>query len=112
MQRAKPSGRHDDALPSTADLLASDDVPQVEVKLVPFFGPRGELMGGRVTGVRPGSRLKVAGLEPGDVVVGVDGGFVSSVDHLRMQLRANENVREISILRGTEGPKRSLALGG
>jgi hypothetical protein len=45
----------------------SDATARTDVKLVPFYGSRGQLLGGRVTGVRPGSRLAQAGLRRGDV---------------------------------------------
>ena len=93
-------------------LDTSDPDRPVDVKLVPFYGKDGNYVGGRVTGVRPGSRLALAGLRPGDVVLGVDDAWEESVDLLRAQLRDLEGARSLDVFRAGFEAKTQLSVGG
>ena len=70
-----------------------------DVKLLPFYGPEGEVVGARVTGVRPGSWFQKMGVQPGDVVEGVDGDAVTSPSELRRRLGSGRLPKELRVRR-------------
>jgi S1-C subfamily serine protease len=63
--------------------------------------------GVRVSGVEKGSPADSAGLREGDVIVGLDGVAIDSVDRLHQTLDASRIQRDIALklLRGTQSPQ-------
>ena len=71
---------------------SAPSAPPPDVKAVDFYGPDGRVVGARVTGVRPGSRLAGAGLLRGDVVSRAEGTTVVSARDLRERLGSGEPI--------------------
>jgi membrane-associated protease RseP (regulator of RpoE activity) len=82
-----------------------------DVKAVDFFGPDGRVIGARVTGVRPGSRLAGAGLLRGDVVSRADGAIVASARDLRDRLAGGEAIAALGVQRGGNAAPVEIVVG-
>ena len=82
-----------------------------DVKAVDFFGPDGRVIGARVTGVRPGSRLSGAGLRLGDVVVRAGVDAVASARDLRERLASGEPIAALGVQRGGNTAPVEIAVG-
>ena len=66
-----------------------------------------QAQGVRVSSVEPGSPADRAGLREGDVIIGLDGQDIASVDQLHQALDASRIQREVALklLRGTVSPQ-------
>ena len=82
-----------------------------DVKAVDFYGPDGRVVGARVTGVRPGSRLAGAGLQPGDLVTRVGEDAVASARDLRERLASGEAIAALGVQRGGNAAPVEIAVG-
>ena len=90
-----------------ARLAATAPSPErVDVKVLPFFGADGRVVGARVTGVRRGSAFARAGLCAGDVIVGVDDASLASVEGCRARLSRKGGVESLRIRDGAKKPRR------
>lgn len=83
----------------------------LSVKVVPFYGKDGRVVGGRVTGVRSGSLLARSGLKAGDVVVAVGESPATDVCALRALLASARRGQSVDVRdpRGA-GTTRRLSL--
>jgi S1-C subfamily serine protease len=80
------------------------------VKVLPFYGADGALVGGRVTGVRPGSTLARAGLAPGDVIVAVDETRTATLGATGLRCCLQDDVAAIEVERGSGDARRHVQL--
>jgi len=84
----------------------------VNLKGVAFYGREGQIVGFRVTGIRPGSWGKRLGLRPGDVIETASSGSDVGVDVFRARLAEGWEPSKLKVLRGVGASARRLTLQG
>ena len=90
----------------------ASNVGSVDLKLLPFYGRAGEILGARVTGVRPGSWGKRLGLQPGDVIRSAQREDVRNVSDLRARLAEGWRPEALTIERDIGRNRVTLELKG
>ncbi len=94
---------------SSADSSESPPVLGVTIQPMTFrFASRLQL-GFRIQQIVPDSKAQFASLRPGDVIIGCDGEYFSSPDHLEQRLLQGGLVR-LEFLRGTTPVPREVAI--
>jgi putative serine protease PepD len=84
--------------------------PAIGVSALTVSGEAADRAGARVQQLAPGGAAAQAGLQPGDLIVAVDGESVTSVDELILAVRQNEVGDTVTVTYVREGQTREAQL--
>jgi len=87
-----------------ATSIPGESVPQLAgarvANIEPGMPMHGQVEGAIITGVQPGSAAARSGLQPGDIIYGVNRRRVRTVQELLLALRSGEKPMQLALLRG------------